>query len=209
MKHLPRFFIFCVAVAALSSCGRRDLPVLGQLPDFQLTNQQNKKIALEDLKGKVWVANFIFTSCGYTCPLLTQRMKGVQDRLLEWKQEKPDLSLRIVSFSVDPERDSPETLAEYARRYGADPSLWNFVTGPADQVQSTVVHGFKIAMGKAPMEGAIAAAGPGEIFDVLHGEKFVLVDQKGQIRGYYASEDGQEMRRLFNDLQNLLASPSP
>ena len=207
MKRLPGIFLLCFAVCTvLAACGRRELPVLGQLPSFHLTDQNERLLSLEGLRGQVWVANFVFTSCGHTCPLLTQRMKGVQERLKEWKSLNPEWPLGIVSFSVDPERDTPAVLAEYAKRFGADTTIWRFATGSVEEVENTVVRGFKMAMGKVPLEGAIATGGPGEIFDVLHGEKFVLVDQKGRIRGYYASENGQEMRRMLNDLQALLAS---
>lgn len=206
-RWLHALFILSAGLC-LPACGSRELPVLGQLPAFQLSNERGGTTASSSLQGKVWVANFVFTSCGHTCPMLTRRMKEFQNRLLALRVKQPDLPARIVSFSVDPERDTPEVLAEYAKRFGADPSIWEFLTGPAEQVQFTVVQGFKIAMGKVPMEGAIAAPNGGEIFDVLHGEKFVLVDQKGRIRGYYASESGQEMRRLLNDLQILLAEPA-
>jgi protoheme IX farnesyltransferase len=187
-----------------SSCARRETPVLGQLPAFQLTDQRKQSIALDTLQGRVWVANFVFTSCGHTCPLLTQRMKQLQYRLLEWKAEDPALPVNLVSFSVDPERASPEVLSAYAARYGADPALWYFLTGPVDQVEATVVRGFKIAMSKASAETVAPSLNAGEVFDVVHGEKFVLVDGQGRIRGYYDSENGQEIRRLLNDLRSLL-----
>jgi protein SCO1/2 len=123
---------------------------------------------------------------------------------LEWKAEDPALPVNLVSFSVDPERDSPEVLSAYAARYGADPALWYFLTGPVDQVEATVVRGFKIAMSKASAETVAPSLNAGEVFDVVHGEKFVLVDGQGRIRGYYDSENGQEIRRLLNDLRSLL-----
>ena len=81
--------------------------------------------------------------------------------------------------------------------------LWHFLTGPIDQVEATVVKGFKTAMGKVPV-ATPPPDNPGETFDVVHGERFVLVDQQGRIRGYYDSENGQEISRLLNDLQSLL-----
>ncbi len=190
------FLLWCAACS-------REIPVLGSIPSFQLIDQQKRKVSLEDLKGKVWVANFVFTSCAGTCPLLTKRMTLVQDRLNEMQAERRDLPVRIVSFSVDPERDTPEKLADYAKRYGAKAELWYFLTGPVEQVTDTVVNGFKMAMGKVPM-GSSAPQDKGEVFDVVHGERFVLIDAEGRIRGYYDSQDGREIRKLLHDLKTLL-----
>lgn len=194
--------LFCLVLMAIAACSKSEAPVLGQLPEFKLTDQDKKPFGLGDLKGKVWVANFIFTSCAGTCPVLTQRMTQVQERLSEMKQARPDLPVCIVSFSVDPERDTPEKLQDYAQRFRAKPGLWHFLTGPIEQVEATVVHGFKTAMGKVEMTPQ--PNNPGETFDVVHGERFVLVDQQGRIRGYYDSENGREISRLLNDLQTLL-----
>jgi protein SCO1/2 len=153
-----------------------------------------------DWKDKVCVVNFIFTSCAGTCPMLTQRMKRVQDAIVGLGSEAPNY--QIVSLSVDPERDTPKRLAEYAQEYGARPEHWSFLTGPMDQVSETVVQGFKIAMGKVPREGYGAPAAAGEIFDVLHGEKFVLVDRQGKIRGYYDS-DREGITKLIKDMKSL------
>jgi len=120
-------------------------------------------------------------------------------------EKNPSLPAKIVSFSVDPERDTPEKLLVYANTYGADPKYWNFLTGPLDEVTQIVVKGFKISMGKMPPEGEKIPVG--EIFDVVHGEKFVLVDDRGQIRGYYDS-DSPGIEKLIIDLQSLLKKVS-
>lgn len=191
------FFFFAVAGCSVS---RPSLPELGVLPEFKLTDQSGRDFTLGDLKEKVWVANFVFTSCAGTCPLLTQRMKRVQDAVVNLGEDGSHF--RIVSFSVDPERDTPGRLSDYAREYGARPELWSFLTGPVDQINQTVVQGFKIAMGKAPRPGEGVDAASGEIFDILHGEKFVLVDREGKIRGYYDS-DGEGITRLIKDMKTL------
>lgn len=182
--------------------GPKNLPVYGQIPSFQLIDQTQNKYGLADLRGKVWVADFIFTSCGMTCPLMTQRMKGIQDKLKNTLDEAQRSKINIVSFSVDPERDTPVRLAAYAKEYGADPRIWIFLTGPLADVTQTVVQGFKISMGKVPVP--VGEKFPeGEIFEVVHGEKFVLVDSRGRIRGYYDS-DRAGVSQLLADLQSLL-----
>jgi len=186
---------------------KKELPQLGVLPEFNLVNQDNKPIRLKDYQGKIWVANFIFTSCAGTCPLLTQRMKKVQRALRQMDQQKGTLPVRIVSFSVDPERDTPERLADYAKGHGADKQYWAFLTGPVDAITDTIVKGFKISMGKVPLEGKDDKVNPGEKFDVVHGEKFVLIDEKGQIRGYYDSQSSG-VKTLISDLKILLKNQS-
>jgi protein SCO1/2 len=127
-------------------------------------------------------------------------MKRVQDAMVNLGERGS--SYQIVSFSVDPEKDTPQRLSEYAQQYGARPERWSFLTGPIEQVSQTVVQGFKIAMGKVSRQGDGAPAAAGEIFDVLHGEKFVLVDRQGKIRGYYDS-DGEGITNLIKDMKSL------
>lgn len=186
----------------LASCSlnRSEPLVYGSLPAFELVNQLGQPVSLKNYQGKVWVANFIFTSCAGTCPMLTQRMKKVQEAI-EGMGAATDLPLRIVSFSVDPERDTPEKLAQYAQSFRTNPKIWTFVTGPLDKVTETVVKGFKISMGKVPVQPGQKLK-PGEIFDVVHGEKFILIDEKGQIRGYYDS-DPSGVQKLIADLKYL------
>lgn len=193
-------WIFCL-VLIFGACSRQstELPVFGGMPTFQLKDQEGNAFTPEKLKGKVCLVNFVFTSCGMTCPMLTRRMKGVQDQLLEKYSEKILDQARIVSFSVDPERDTPERLASYAKEYGANPRLWVFLTGPLNEVTRAVVSGFKISMGKQPVE----TMGEAEIFEVVHGEKFVLMDSRGTIRGYYDS-DRAGIKRMLADFDLLL-----
>jgi protein SCO1/2 len=156
--------------------------VLGGLPAFTLTDQRGQPFGSRELAGKVWVADFIFTSCQAACPLLTERMAEVGKRA---HHLGPDFHL--VSISVDPERDTPERLAAYAARYGANPIAWSFLTGPEQAIQATVVDGFKVGAGKERAAGASGdggSAGPG-FWEIFHGEKLVLVDRQLRIRGYF------------------------
>ena len=152
-------------------------PILGALPAFTLTDQRGQPFGSRELAGKVWVADFIFTACQTACPLLSERMAQVGKRA---RHLGPDFHL--VSISVDPERDTPERLAAYAARYGANPISWSFLTGPEQAIQATVVDGFKVGAGKE--RGAGADGGPG-FWEIFHGEKLVLVDRQLRIRGYF------------------------
>jgi protein SCO1/2 len=151
--------------------------VLGGLPAFTLTDQRGQPFGSRELQGKVWVADFIFTSCQGVCPLLSERMAEVGKRA---RHLGPDFHL--VSISVDPERDTPARLAEYAARYGANPIAWSFLTGPEQAIQATVVEGFKIGAGK---ERSAGADGGAEFWEIFHGENLVLVDRQLRIRGYF------------------------
>ncbi|HTJ83556.1 MAG TPA: SCO family protein [Polyangiaceae bacterium] len=140
------------------------------LPDFDLVDQKGRKVKRADLAGKVWVTDFIFTTCGSICPKLTQTMSAVA-------ADVTDPGVRFVSITVDPENDTPEKLDAYATKYGADPSRWIFLTGEPREVEQTILKGFRVALGKS--------AG-GEIF---HAERFVVVDKKGTVRGIYDAND--------------------
>jgi protein SCO1/2 len=157
-------------------------PVLGSLPAFALTDQASRPFGTRELAGKVWVADFVFTACQEACPLLSQRMQEVGRRT---KHLGPDFHL--VSISVDPDRDTPARLAEYAARYAANPVRWSFLTGPSDAIQDAVTGGFKVGMGR---EAAKADDGT-TFFQIFHGENLVLVDRQLRIRGYFpATNEG-------------------
>jgi protein SCO1/2 len=153
--------------------------VLGGLPAFTLTDQSGKPFGSRELAGKVWVADFIFTSCQGACPLLSERMAEVGKRA---RHLGPDFHL--VSISVDPERDTPDRLAEYARRYGANSIAWSFLTGPEAAIQATVVEGFKVGAGKE--RSGRSVDGSAGFWEIFHGENLVLVDRQMRIRGYFA-----------------------
>jgi protein SCO1/2 len=154
------------------------------LPAFSLTDQRGKSYGSEQLRGRVWVADFVFTSCPTVCPKLTAKMALIQHRARHLGD-----AFHLVTFTVDPENDTPARLASYATSYHADPSRWSFLTGALGDIETTVVKGFKIAMGKEPL-GADGDAGPPTgLFSIFHGEKLVLVDAEGSIRGYYDADD--------------------
>jgi protein SCO1/2 len=177
----------------------RELPpppaVYGMVPDFELVDQDGAVFTAQQLRGRVWVANFMFTSCAEVCPRLSSRMRELQERLANMAG-----AVHLVSFSVDPTRDTPARLKEYAASYTARKDVWSFVTGPIDALEKTVVDGFHMAMEREE----VADTG---FFDIVHGERFVLVDQLGQVRGYYESDD-EGLQALLNEL-GLLANLGP
>jgi len=159
----------------------------GQVPDFTLVDSHERPLSLADLKGHVWVADFIFTSCAGMCPMMTGEMRKLQDAL-------PG-EIRLVSFSVDPSRDTPEVLRSYASRYGADQHRWFFVTGERQALYDLSIKGFKLGVDDA--QGT-----PSE--PITHSSRFVLIGKDAQIRGYYSGTDSDELRRLAEDARKLL-----
>lgn len=154
------------------------------VPDFSLTNQQGEPLGLSDMAGKIWVADFIFTSCPTICPAMTQEMARLQSEFVA----DP---LYFVSFSVDPERDTTEVLTRYAKAYGADDRRWHFLTGDKAQIYQLAEQGFSLAAGHKGSE-------------ILHSPRFVLVRADGNIHDFYDSRSGPAMLRLRRDLKTLL-----
>ena len=162
---------------------RAELMELGDAPTIQLTNQEGAAFDSSSLSGKVWVADFFFTSCGGPCPVMTASMAQVQ-QALDMEQD-----LHMVSISVDPETDTPERLKAYGEKYGADFSRWHFLTGPIEAIQQLAVEGFKVGSVEDP---------------VIHSTRFILVDTRGQIRGYYTGTEKEDVDRMTQDIQQLL-----
>ncbi|HWM95367.1 MAG TPA: SCO family protein [Thermoanaerobaculia bacterium] len=186
-----------VAVAAATAVQwlRRPepLPVLGTLPGFSLelplVNRDGRTIRLEDLAGAPWVADFVFTRCPASCPMMTARMARLN------REIPADLDVHLVSISVDPVHDTPEVLSRYAAGFQA-PDRWLFLTGGREDVRRLSVEGFKLGLEMDPPPGM----GPEPI---LHSTRFVLVDGEGQIRGYYEAFDEGSMEKLRRDLLAL------
>ncbi|HSF43889.1 MAG TPA: SCO family protein [Thermoanaerobaculia bacterium] len=187
--------LLAVTAAALVQRLRRPEPppVLSQVPDFRLTNRDGRPVRLADLSGAPWVADFIFTRCPASCPMMTARMARFGRDLPK------DLPVRLVSFSVDPEHDTPEVLERYAKSFSA-PDRWLFLTGTREQIRSLSIEGFKLGleMDPPPAPPGITAPEP-----ILHSTRFVLVDGEGRIRGYYEAFDEEAMKRLETDLRAL------
>ncbi|MBN4080824.1 SCO family protein [Caldithrix abyssi] len=191
MSQKTRFIFYGVVAVILAityftkeSKSNNGLPVIGTIPQFHFTDSRGEEITRKDLDGKVWVADFIFTTCAMACPVMTGNMNLVH------KEFRNNDDVRIVSISVYPEHDTPEVLTQYAARYDANTDRWHFLTGPEENVKDLIKNGFKI----------------GDDEDIIfHSEKFALVDRKGQIRGYYSGMEAEDMKRLKKDMKKLLA----
>jgi cytochrome oxidase Cu insertion factor (SCO1/SenC/PrrC family) len=247
------------------------LPPLGAVPEFSLVERSGRPATLADLRNRVWVADFVYTTCTDTCPLQTARMAALQ---AEFAAE-PDF--RLVSISVDPDRDTVAVLRKYADRFAADRDRWLFLTGSQATIYALVRDGFKLDVedvrksmeahpvpakrgkpgkpaaaapdGKMRMAiasrlSAVAQAGarsagkecgmtdgltvarladraarslfaPATAFahsnhdgsPVVHSSRFALIDRRGQIRGYYLSDDDEAQTRLRRDIRTLLREP--
>ena len=176
--------VFC-AIPELSMAN------LNQVSDFQLKNQNGKEIGLSDLKSSVWIANFIFTRCQGMCPLMAGYMANLQKNL-------SDTNVQFVSFSVDPEFDSPEVLKSYAEKYKADSAKWSFLTGEKSVVLDLISGSFQLGVESASEEDLKAGA---EL--VMHSGRFVLVDRLGKIAGYFDSSEPAQMLQLERSARTL------
>jgi protein SCO1 len=159
--------------------------------DFALTERSGRTVRLDDLKGKVWVANFLFTRCTGVCPQVSGTLARLQSELAG----KDDVLL--VSFSVDPEHDTPEVLRAHAERYGADADRWLFLTGKRDEVYPLIRESFLLAVEQN--EGT--ARTPGN--EVTHSPRLALVDRRGHVRGYFDGRLVDEEGRRVDDLPRL------
>lgn len=174
------------------------LPELGAIPSFALTNQDEVAIQSESLSGSVLVVNFIFTSCPDTCPLLTGQMKKIQEKL----RGKGFNKVHLLSISVDPDTDTPEVLKKYAKEHSLDLSNWHFLTGRSQEIQKIVVGGFKVSMqqfGVTENETKDYS-----IMDVTHGEQFVVVDRQSRIRAYRSARSPSDLEKIVSVVAKLI-----
>jgi len=207
--------------AALASLWRQPQPLpaegtvetlaeYGPVPDFRLTERGGSTVTLADLRGKVWLANFIYTACTETCPLQSLQAQRLQEEFAGARD------LRFVSITVDPSHDTPEVLRRYADRYGADPERWLFLTGPKPAIHALAKDGFKLGVSDASPAARSGVSdwplGPGPAFAshgsgglILHSARFVLVDRQGRIRAYHRTDDPDSLARLRENLRALLS----
>lgn len=194
-RRLLWSFLILVLLAVMVATAMQRLrkpeppPILGHVPEFTLTNRDGRSIRRADLDGRPWVADFVFTRCPASCPMMSARMARLNRDL------SADLPVRLVSFSVDPEHDTPEVLERYAASFQAT-DRWLFLTGAREDVRRLCVEGFKLGLDMAPSPGM----GPEPI---LHSTRFVLVDGRGDIRGYYEAFDEESTAKLRRDVEAL------
>ena len=167
----------------LAGCAKvTPLPVMGEIPQFQLTTQADQPFDSHILDGHVWVANFIYTTCDGPCPMMSHQMRGIQNST----QSTPEV--KLVSFTVDPAHDTPPVLAKYAAHFKADFSRWYFLTGEMAKLNDLGVNAFKMNN----VDGSMS-----------HSTRFVLMDAKRRIRGYYISSEDAFMPQLIHDIRQL------
>jgi len=189
---LVAVLVALVTATAIDRLRRPEPPtVLDPVPAFSMTNRDGRAVRLRDLAGKPWIADFVFTRCPASCPLMTARMARLDRELAG------DHDVKLVSFSVDPDHDTPAVLARYAASFQAPPR-WLFLTGTVAEIHRLSRDGFKLAV-DIPKAGD--AGNPQE--PILHSTRFVLVDGQGRIRGYYDGFDEEAMARLQRDLKTL------
>jgi protein SCO1 len=180
MKLLAVLALIC-ALAARSR-HTPSLEVLGEIPQFDLVAQDGQPFHSQVLAGKIWVADFIYTTCPGPCPRMTSQMREVQDAVLKVP------NVRLVSFTVDPANDTPPVLTDYAKTHGALPAMWYFLTGPVPTLQMLDRDAFKLGNLDATMQ---------------HSTRFVLVDRQGRIRGYYDTSESSAILKVISDIQKL------
>jgi protein SCO1/2 len=159
------------------------LTVLGEVPPFTLVSDTGQPFDSSVLDGHLWVADFIYTTCDGPCPMMSTTMRRIQDQTAA---EYPDV--RFVSFTVDPARDTPQALAEYAKRYKRDPNRWFFLTGETAALNEVSLKGFKLQT----VDGS-----------ATHSTRFALVDGRRRIRGYYLTGEDGFMPKLMRDIRQL------
>jgi protein SCO1/2 len=179
--------LFWLRQLQVNSLSNRPLASYGAVPKFELTNQDAQAFGSDALAGKIWIADFIFTTCPGPCPIISTRMSELQKPLA-----KSDV--RLVSFTVDPEKDTPEVLRAYADKLRREPFPWDFLTGPLATITSLSRDGFKLALAAEEEPGT----GP------VHSTRFVLVDRHGTIRGYYDALAPDGVTKLLADTNHLL-----
>jgi protein SCO1/2 len=158
------------------------LPDYGLIPQFTLTDSNGQPFDSQSLRGKVWVADFIYTNCPGPCPRMTSQMHQVEQQVNGFED------VRLVSFSVDPDRDTPAALTAFAHRFGGPTAQWCFLTGSPATLHLLAREVFKI----------------GDLVSVMdHSTKFMLVDKSGHLRGYYSSFDQDGIPALLNDMKRL------
>jgi cytochrome oxidase Cu insertion factor (SCO1/SenC/PrrC family) len=172
-------------ILLLTACGGgRTLPSYGVVPHFTLTDQNGSTFdSRTELQGKVWLANFMFTTCNGPCPRMTTQFRKIRD------DSRSLNGFRLVSFTIDPKNDTPEVLDRYGKAFGAEPQYWAFLTGRQADLNRLSYDVFHLAKVDGSLE---------------HSTRFVLVDGQSRIRGYYDSSDEDSMRELTQDIRQLV-----
>lgn len=161
---------------------QEELPVLGKVQDFEFTNSDSSTFYSKSLKNKVWLFNLFFTSCQGPCPLITANLKNI------YSEYNSKSNFQMVSLSVDPQRDTPEKLTAYAKRFKVEPSKWYFIVGSEDKMREVAVNSFQLGTLEEP---------------TMHSNRVVLVDAQSNIRGFYMGIVPSDIEKLKKDLKKL------
>src|SRR3954470_18405183 len=171
----------------MSALRQRTVSSYGTVPAFQFTNQNGQPFGSAQLEDKIWIADFVYSTCPGPCPMISDRMSELQKPL-----EKSDVHL--ISFSVDPEKDTPAVLRSYAEKLQAQSGRWDFLTGPKSAIYKLSHDGFKLGVS----DGSDGQGLP------VHSTRMILVDRHGQIRGYYDATEPDAITKLVADTNHLL-----
>lgn len=172
-----------VGILISQKTAKQALPVLGHVPEFQLTDQKGQKVDLSLLENKIGVINFMFTTCQGICPTLNGEMQRLQKNFARFEE------FQLISISVDPENDTPKQLKNWTENLGINTDNWTFLTGPLDHIKKLLVDGLKVGFPDQPQ---------------AHTDRFVLVDRSGDIRGYYRLARPETLEQLRVDIFSLL-----
>ena len=170
-----------------------ELPIISEVPDFELISENGQRFGSKDLKGRVYLANFIFSRCPTICPKMLGDLEKVQKRVRGTGRK-----VAIVTFTVDPDHDNEKVLFDLARKHDANPFTWTFLTGNDKEAMFKLYRdGFKVGVEQNPKD----------LFDIAHSEKIVLVDDANRVRGYYSFEEN-DINKLMIDVGLLINRPT-
>jgi protein SCO1/2 len=173
----------CLLLSLLTACVTpKPLPILAEVPQFDLILQTGQPFDSKTLDGHIWIADFIYTTCDGPCPMMSRQMRGLQSST----ESTP--AVKLVSFTVDPKHDTPPVLAKYAQFFKADPARWHFLTGDRARLNDLGLNGFKLNV----VDGSLS-----------HSTRFALVDGRRRIRGFYLTSEDDFKSRLLHDLHQL------
>jgi protein SCO1 len=199
--HMPGHYLADSVITTTKNGKLSTDTVWHQLPEIELTNQLGQKVGWKDIHGKIIVADFFFTHCPTICPSLTLSMRRLQEGITNSKRvgdKTPDF-LHLISFSIDPERDSAERLKMWADRFQVNPDQWWLVTGQKKAIYDMAINEMKIGI----------VDGKGIDTEFIHTDHFVLLDTNRHVRGYYHGLDDTSMTRLSEDIILLTLEKDP
>lgn len=184
--------LWMVARGGAAKLDDSPLPLIAPVPSFSLTERSGEIVTDGDLRGRVWVVDFVFTTCAGPCPEMSMRMRSLQGTLKETERD-----VTLVTISVDPATDTPKVLARYADKYHAEADRWLFLTGESEsEIRTLVLDGFLQALSPAT-----------ERSPIIHSTRFVMVGRNGHIRGFHDGLDVSVRDQLLHDLDKLLNEP--